>query len=77
MLKSLWLELDLFYDLEWSCVEDSAQYQRTVEQDCVMKFLAGLNTDLDEVRGRVLGKEPLLSISKAFLKLDKKKVVGE
>ena len=42
-----------------------------------MKFLAGLNTDLDEVRGRVVGKEPLLSISKAFLKLDKKKVVGE
>ena len=42
-----------------------------------MKFLAGLNTDLDEVRGCVVGKEPLFSISKAFLKLDKKKVVGE
>ncbi|KAL6334774.1 hypothetical protein AAG906_021538 [Vitis piasezkii] len=35
MLKSLWQELDLFYDLEWSCAEDSAQYQRTVEKDCV------------------------------------------
>ena len=65
MLKSLWQELDLFYDLEWSCAEDSAQYQRTVEKDRVMEFLAGLNTDLDEVRGRVLGKESL-PISKAF-----------
>ena len=35
MLKSLWQELDLFYDLEWSCAEDNAQYQRTVENDCV------------------------------------------
>ena len=47
MLKSLWQELDLFYDLEWSCVEDSAQYQRTMEKDRDMEFLAGLNTDLD------------------------------
>ncbi|KAL6334591.1 hypothetical protein AAG906_019095 [Vitis piasezkii] len=31
----LWQELDLFYDLEWSCAEDNAQYQRTVENDCV------------------------------------------
>ena len=66
MLKSLWQELDLFYDLEWSCTEDSAQYQRTMEKDRDMEFLAGLNTDLDEVRGCVLGKEPLPSISKAF-----------
>ena len=35
MLKSLWQELDLFYDLEWSCAEDSAQYQRIVEKECV------------------------------------------
>ena len=47
MLKSLWQELDLFYDLEWSCTEDSAQYQRTMEKDRDMEFLAGLNTDLD------------------------------
>ncbi|RVW26998.1 hypothetical protein CK203_100462 [Vitis vinifera] len=55
-----------------------AQYQRTVEKDHVMEFLAGLNMDLDEMRGCVLGKEPLPSISKAFsLKLDEKKVVAE
>ena len=31
-----------------------------------MEFFAGVNTDLDELRGCVLGKEPLPSISKAF-----------
>ena len=31
-----------------------------------MEFLVSLNMDLDEVRGRVLGKESLPSISKAF-----------
>ncbi|RVW87879.1 hypothetical protein CK203_039747 [Vitis vinifera] len=35
-------ELGLFYDLEWSCAEDSAQYQRIVKKDCLMEFLAGL-----------------------------------
>ena len=29
-------------------------------------FLAGLNTDLDEVRGRVLGRKPLPSIREVF-----------
>ena len=49
-----------------------------MEKDHVMEFLAGLNMDLDEMRGCVLGKEPLPSISKAFsLKLDEKKVVAE
>ena len=42
MLKRLWEELGLFYDLEWSCAEDSAQYQRIVKKDCLMEFLAGL-----------------------------------
>ena len=46
----------MFYDLELSCAEDSAQYQMTMEKDRVMEFLAYLNEDLDEVRGCVLGK---------------------
>ena len=69
MMKSSWQELDLFYDLEWSCADNSAQYQRTVEKDHVMEFLVNLNKDLDEVKDSVLEKEPLPSINKGFSKI--------
>ena len=49
-----------------ACAIDSAQYSKTVESDRVFDFLAGLNVDLDEVRGRILGKEPLSSTREAF-----------
>ena len=49
-----------------ACTIDSAQYSKTVESDRVFDFLAGLNVDLDEVRGRILGKEPLPSTREAF-----------
>ena len=64
ILRSLWQELDLLYVLEWSSAEDSAQFQRIME-DSVMEFLACLN-DLNEVRGRFLGKEPLPLVTKAL-----------
>ena len=67
MLKSLWQELDLVYDLKWSYAKDNTHYQKTVEKDHDMEFLARLNVDLDEVRVHVLGKEPLPSISKSIL----------
>ena len=37
-----------------------------VEKDRVFDFLARLNTDLDEVRGRILGREPLPNSREAF-----------
>jgi len=33
-------------------------------------FLAGLNHNLDEVRGRILGRKPLPSIREVFQKLE-------
>lgn len=30
-----------------------------LEKERVFEFLAGLNKELDEVRGQILGKEPL------------------
>lgn len=36
------------------------------ESDRVNTFLAGINTDLDEVRGRILGRKPLPSIREVF-----------
>ena len=57
--KGLWQELDQYYDGEWECVVDSAKYKKTLEKERVFEFLADLSSDLDEVRGRILGKEPL------------------
>ena len=37
-----------------------------MEQKRTFKFLLGLNKNLDEVRGRVMGTKPLPSIREAF-----------
>lgn len=37
-----------------------------MEKDRVHKFLLGLNIELDEVRGRILGTKPLPKIREAF-----------
>lgn len=52
--------------VEWSCTEDKKKYKELVEKDRVYKFLLGLNTELDEVRGRILGTKPLPKIREAF-----------
>ncbi|WJX71431.1 hypothetical protein P8452_55427 [Trifolium repens] len=59
-LLTLWQELDLCYDDNWKCAEDSVLFLKRQENDRVFMFLAGLNKDLDEVRGRVLGKKARL-----------------
>ena len=58
----LWQELDMFEVEVWESPNDSARYKEKVEQSRVFVFLAGLNIDLDEVRGRVLERNlcPLL-----------------
>ncbi|KAH9657194.1 retrovirus-related pol polyprotein from transposon RE1 [Citrus sinensis] len=66
ILKGLWQELDQYYDGEWECAADSAKYKKMLEKERVFEFLAGLSSDLDEVRGRVLGKEPLPSTREVF-----------
>ena len=41
-------------------------YRKMIEKERVYDFLGGLNQDLDEVRGRLTGMKPLLSIEEAF-----------
>ena len=50
----------------WKCPEDTALYRKIVEQKRTFKFLLGLNKNLDEVRGRVMGTKPLPSIRETF-----------
>ena len=54
-LKNLWQELDLFNECEWSCIDDGARYKKLVDKDRIYDFMAGLNKELDDVRGRILG----------------------
>ncbi|CAN1756856.1 hypothetical protein LINPERHAP1_LOCUS6298 [Linum perenne] len=40
--------------------------KKTVETNRIFKFLVGLNTELDEVRGRIIGRDPLPPIGEVF-----------
>ena len=46
-------------DYEWKCSEDGNHYIKVVECSRIFKFLASLNLDFDEVRGRIIGRQPL------------------
>ena len=51
ILKSLWHELDMFYDLEWSSTVNSAWFKKMLEKEIIFEFLTGLNKELDEIFG--------------------------
>ncbi|KAJ1404398.1 gag-polypeptide of LTR copia-type [Sesbania bispinosa] len=65
-LSRHWQQLDIYEDVQWSCTEDKKKYKELVEKDRIYKFLLGLNTELDEVRGRILGTKPLKTIREVF-----------
>lgn len=65
-LKRLWQDLDLFNDYEWKCTHDCNHYKKMVEDNRIFKFLIGLNMEFDEVRGRIIGRQPLPSIGEVF-----------
>ncbi|XP_052190532.1 uncharacterized protein LOC127800131 [Diospyros lotus] len=77
--KEIWDSVqDMYSDLEnsFQCFEirsairttrqDSTKYSKMIEKDRMFDFLHGLNYDLDEVRGRILGTKPLPSLREAF-----------
>ncbi|GMJ09462.1 hypothetical protein HRI_004615400 [Hibiscus trionum] len=66
-LKRLWQDLDLFNDYEWKCHSDCNHYKKTLEDNRIFKFLIGLNVVFDEVRGRIIGKQSLLSLEEVSL----------
>ena len=46
----------MFNDYEWNNVDDCNHYKKMVEMNRIFKFLAGLNIEFDEVRGRIIGR---------------------
>lgn len=65
-LKRVWQDLDLFYAYEWRSLNDYKHHLKTIMVDRIYKFLADLNIEFDEVRGRKIGRKPLLSIGEVF-----------
>ncbi|KAJ9691385.1 hypothetical protein PVL29_013539 [Vitis rotundifolia] len=65
-LKRIWQDLDLFNTYEWKSAEDGRHHMKTMEDNRIFKFLAGLNVEFDEVRGRIIGRQPLPSIGEVF-----------
>ncbi|RVW65751.1 hypothetical protein CK203_057721 [Vitis vinifera] len=63
---TLKLDLDLFNTYEWKSAEDRLHHKKTMEDNRIFKFLAGLNVEFDEVRGRIIGRQPLPSIGEVF-----------
>ncbi|KAL5804087.1 hypothetical protein ACOSQ3_030887 [Xanthoceras sorbifolium] len=50
----------------WKSIEDANYNKKTVEAHRIYKFLAGLNVEFDEVRGRIIGRSPLPPIGEVF-----------
>ncbi|RVX06484.1 hypothetical protein CK203_023551 [Vitis vinifera] len=65
-LKRIWQDLDLFNTYEWKFVEDGCHHKKTMEDNRIFKFLVGLNVEFDEVRGRIIGRQPMPSIREVF-----------
>ncbi|KAG8368821.1 hypothetical protein BUALT_Bualt15G0086600 [Buddleja alternifolia] len=65
-LKMIWQDLDLFNNYAWKSTEDCNHYKKMVDVSRLFKFLAGLNIEFDEVRGRIIGKNPLPPIGEVF-----------
>jgi len=61
-MVTLWQERDQCYEDDWENPNDATRFKKREENDRVYMFLVGLNQELDEVHGRILGRKPLLSM---------------
>lgn len=63
----LWQELDLHSNDKWVCTGECVRYKTKLED--VFEFLVGLNQDINDVRGRVLSRQPLSTMREVFSKV--------
>ena len=64
--KQIWQDLHLFNTCEWKSTKYFQHHKKTVEDNWIFKFLAGLNVEFDEVKGRIIRRQPLSSIDEVF-----------
>ena len=67
-MVALWQELDQYYDDVWDNKNDCARHKKREKNDRVYMFLAGVHRNLDEVKGRILGRRPFPQSEKYSLK---------
>ena len=61
-MLDLWQELDQCYNDGYENPRDLARFQKREENDRLFMFLTGVNSSLDEVKGRILRRKPLPSL---------------
>ena len=67
-LTKLWQEVDLFNSSQGFCVNCIGTYQKMVDKERIYDFFffPGINKELDEVRGHLLGTKPLPTMEEVF-----------
>ncbi|KAE8723689.1 hypothetical protein F3Y22_tig00012036pilonHSYRG00007 [Hibiscus syriacus] len=56
----------MYYEVDWGEGLEHTKFMSHLNKERLYEFLAGLNRDLDEVRGYILGRTPLPTIGEAF-----------
>ncbi|GMP41308.1 hypothetical protein CsSME_00011461 [Camellia sinensis var. sinensis] len=64
--EKLWQELDAIEGCSMDCFADILKYTTKVNSQRVYIFLAGLDPQLDGVRGRILATKPLPNIHTVY-----------
>ena len=62
----MWQKIDIFYEMGWSYTIDVEKYKKMLKKERTFDFLQGLNPNLDEVRGRLLGMKPFPTLRELF-----------
>jgi len=65
-MNGLWLELDHYHNIKMVCSADAATLNQIIERDGIIEFLAGFNSEFDQVRVQILGWEKLPSLNEVF-----------
>lgn len=61
--------IDMQYEAHWGDLEKNKKFQKHLKTECLSEFPTGLNKELDEVHGRILGQKPLPLIGEAFVEI--------
>ncbi|KAK8270831.1 hypothetical protein V6Z12_D11G223000 [Gossypium hirsutum] len=59
----------MYYESDWGEGLEHNRFMTHLNNERLYEFLAGLNRELDEVRGRILGRSPLPMMGEAFVEV--------
>ena len=65
-MNGYWPELDHYQNIKMVCGKSAATLNSILERDRIVKLLAGLNTEYDQVRVQILGREKVPSLNEVF-----------